>query len=115
MWLGDARSLDQDVVEHLLLGEADDLLHQVRLQGAADATVLHPNHRLVALDQVGVVDQVLVNVELRHVVDNDRALELLIVMFCLEDVFQQSCLARAKEATKQGDGNQVFPRCCGGL
>ena len=87
MGFGDTRSLDQDVVELLLLGEPHDLLHQIGLQGAADATVLHPNHCLLALDQVGVVDEALVNVEFRHVVDDDGTLEVFIVVLCLEDVF----------------------------
>ena len=36
--------LDQHVVEHLFLGQGDDLLHQVALQRAAEASVLHRNH-----------------------------------------------------------------------
>ena len=81
------------MVELLLLGETDDLLDEVGLECAADATVLHPHHCLLALDQVGVVDQALVDVELSHVVDNDSTLEVLVVMFRLKDVFEQGGLA----------------------
>ena len=57
-----------------------------------------------------MVDEALVNVEFRHVIDDDGTLEVIIVMFCLEDVFQQRCFARTEEATKQGDRNQVVSR-----
>ena len=104
----------ENVVKLLHLGEFDDLIAEVRLKSAADAAVLHPNHRLLALDQVCVVDQVLVNVQLRHVVDDDGALEVLVVMLGLEDVLEQGGLARPEEAAEQGDGNQavILSRCC---
>ena len=92
MRFGDPRSLDENVVELFLLSELDDLLHQVRLESAADTAVLHSHHGLIALDQRCFVNQSLVNVQLSHVVDNDGALELLLGMFGLQDVFQQSCL-----------------------
>ena len=75
-----------------LLSELDDLVHQVRLKSAADTTVLHPNHGLITLDQRCFVDQRLVNVQFGHVVDNDGALELLLGVLGLQDVFQQCCL-----------------------
>ena len=108
MGFGDTRSLDQDVVELLLLGEPDDLLHQIGLEGAADATVLHPNHRLLALDQVGVVDEALVDVEGGHVVDDDGALEVLVLVLGLQDVLHHGGLARAQEPAQQGHGQQVI-------
>ena len=77
------------------------------LQSAADAAVLHPYHGLVRLYQRRVVDQTLVYVELGHVVHNDGALEVLHVMLSLEDVLQQSCLARPEEPAQQRDGHQV--------
>ena len=106
--LGHARGLDQDIVELLLaLGELDDLLHQVGGEGATDATVLHPHHRLVALDQRGVVNQLLVDVELGHVVDDDGGLKVLDIVLRLEDVLQQRGLPRPEEAAKQRDRYQV--------
>ena len=77
------------------------------LQSAADAAVLHPDHGLVGLDQRRVVDQTLVDVELGHVVDDDGALEVLLVVLGLEDVFQQRGLARPQEAAEQRDGHQA--------
>ena len=43
-WLGHARGLYQHVVKLPLLGEGDDLVHQVGLEGAAETAVLHGNH-----------------------------------------------------------------------
>ena len=100
MRLRDTRGFNENVVEFLLLRQLDDLLHQVGLEGAADAAILHPDHGLVTLDQGGLVNQTLVNVELGHVVDNDGTLEILFIVFGLEDMFQQSCFPRTKEATK---------------
>ena len=109
MRLRDTRGFNENVVELLLLilSQLNDLLHQVGLQGAADAAVLHPNHRLVALDQGGLINEALVDVELCHVVDNDGTFEVLLLMFSLEDMLQQSCLAGAQEVAEQRDRYQV--------
>ena len=90
MRLRHSRSFNKDVVEHLLLGQSDDLLYKIVLQSAANTSVLHPNHGLVTLDQRGVVNQALVNVELGHVVDNHGSLEVFFSVLCLQDVLQQS-------------------------
>ena len=95
--------------ELLLLHQPDNLLDQVSLESAADAAVLHPHHRLVRLDQVRRVDQALVNVQLCHVVDNDRALEVCVLMLVLENVLEQSGFARAEEAAEKGDRNTAVP------
>ena len=101
MRLRHSRGFNENVVELLLaLSELDNLLDQVTLESAADATILHTNHRLITLDQRGVVDQTLVDVELRHVIDNDGTLEVLLLMLGFEDVLQQGRLAGAKEATE---------------
>ena len=101
MRLRHSRGFNENVVELLLaLGELDNLLDQVTLESAADATILHTNHRLVTLNQRGVVNQTLVDVELRHVIDNDGTLEVLLLMLGFEDVLQQGRLAGAEEATE---------------
>ena len=116
MGLGEARSLDHNVVELLLMGQVDNLVNQVRLLSTTYAAVLHPNHHLVALDQRCLVNQTLVNVELHHVVDNDGTVEVLLAMLGLENMLQQGCLPRSKEATEQGDRDQtIIPRCWGCL
>ena len=112
MGLGHTRGFNENVVELLLLilSQLDDLFHQVRLEAAADAAVLHPNHRLVALDQGGLINEALVDIELGHVIDNDGTFEVLLFMLSLQNMFQQSCFARPKEAAEERDGYQVLPR-----
>ena len=95
--------------ELLLLHQPDNLLHQVSLESAADAAVLHPHHRLVRLDQVRRVDQAFVNVQLRHVVHNDRALEVCVLVLVLENELEQSGFAGAEEAAEKGDRNTGVP------
>ena len=108
MRLRDARSFNKNVIEFLHLSQLDNLITQVRLEGAADAAVLHPDHGIVTLDQRRLVNETLINVELRHVVDNDGTIEVLFAMLGLQDVLQEGGLPRAKESTKQGDGHQVI-------
>ena len=69
---------------------------------------------LIALHQSRLIDQTLVDVEGGHVVDDDGALEVLVVVLGLEDVLKQGGLARPEEAAEQGDGNQavVLSLCC---
>ena len=110
MRLRHSRSFNQDVVEHLLLGQSNDLLYKIVLQSAANTSVLHPNHGLVTLDQGGVVDQALVNVELGHVVDNHGSLEVFFSVLGLQDVLQQSSFSRPKKSTQQGHRNLVRKR-----
>ena len=52
----------------------------------------------------------LVDVELGHVIDNDGTFEVLLFMLSLQNMFQQSCFARPKEAAEERDGYQVLPR-----
>ena len=105
--LGHARGLDQHVVELPLLGEGDDLVHQVGLQRAAEAAVLHGDH-LVALHQSRLVDQALVDVEGGHVVDDDGAPEGRVLVLGLQDVLHHGGLARPQEPAQQGHGDKVF-------
>ena len=59
---------------------------------------------LVTLDQSRLVDETLVDVEGRHVVDNDGALEVFLRMLRLQDVLQQSRLPGSQESAQKGDG-----------
>ena len=112
MGLRHTGGLDNDVVKLLLLCELDNLGDEIGLQRAADAAVLHSHHGLVTLDEAGLVDEALVNVDLRHVVDDDGALEFLLVMLCLQDVLQEGGLARAQEPAEQSHGNKVVSIRC---
>ena len=67
--------LDEVVVELLILGELDDLGDE--LQRAA--ALLDSNHKLVAMDKAAFVNQVLVNVSLRHAVDYKGTIEILLM------------------------------------
>ena len=124
--LGHARGLDQHVVELPLLGEGDDLVHQVGLKRAAEAAVLHGNHlgniflhlnifvscankiHLIALHQSRLIDQTLVDVEGGHVVDDDGAPEVLVLVLGLQDVLHHGGLARPQEPAQQGHGDKIF-------
>ena len=112
MGLGHTRGFNENVVELLLLilSQLDDLFHQVRLEAAADAAVLHPNHRLVALDQGGLINEALVDVELGHIVDNHGSLEVFFSVLGLKDMLQQSSFSRPKKSTQQGHRNLVRKR-----
>ena len=79
------------------------------MESAANTSVLHPNHGLVTLDQGGVVNQALVDVELGHVVDNDGTFEVLLLMFSLEDMLQQSCFPGPQKPAEKSDRDQVVP------
>ena len=60
------------------------------------------------LDEGGVVDEVLVDVELCHVVDDDGAPELLLGVLGLQDVLQQRRLPGAQKPAEQGHGDAVI-------
>ena len=107
MRLRHSRSFNKDVVEHLLLGQSNDLLYKIVLQSAANTSILHPNHILVTLDQGGLINQTLVNVKLGHVIDDDSSPEGLVLMFILEDVLEQGGLTRAKEPAEKSHWNLV--------
>ena len=74
----DARAFDEEVAEPVFPGEVDH--HEVFPQGAADAPVAHfhelflgPGQGVLALDEVGV------DVDLAHVADDDRDLEVVLL------------------------------------
>ena len=106
--LGDAAALDEDVVEALgprrELGELDE---EVLAERAADAAVLERDHLLLGVDERALVDdEVRVDVDLGHVVDDDRDPEARAV---LEHVLEQRRLARAEEARKHRHGQRPRP------
>ena len=104
--LADAAGFNQDVVEFPLLGEADDLLHQVGFQGAADAAVLEGNDAvLVLLHNAGsLFNEGGVDVHLANVVDDDGH---LVAGLIVQYVVHQGCLARSQIAGEQGDRNTI--------
>ena len=79
------------------------LLQKVIAESAADTAILHLHH--LFLDQVeaclGRFDELCVDVDRSHVVDNERDLEAVAVC---KHVVQERCLARPQEPAQEGDG-----------
>ena len=103
--LTDAAGLNQDIVEFVLLGEADDLLHQVGFQRAADAAVLEGDDAVLVLfhNARSFFDEGGIDIHLANVVDDDSH---LVASLVVQDVVHQGCLARSQIAGEQGDGNK---------
>ena len=101
--LGDAGAFDQQVIEAVGLGEAAHLGQQVVAQGAADAAVGHLDQGFLGGGELraAVADKVGVDVDLGHVVDDDRHAQPLAVG---ENGVEQRGLAGAEEAGEDGDG-----------
>ena len=66
---------------------------------------------LVALHEGGLVDETLVYVEGSHVVHDDGALEVLVLVLGLEDVLHHGGLARTQEPAQQRHGDKIFCAC----
>ena len=79
--LTNTRSLDQDVIELLLLYQAEDLLDQIGLESTADTAVLERYKVLVLfVDNAALLDQLSVNINLADIVDDDGDLIALLVV-----------------------------------
>ena len=90
-WLADARSLNNDVVKLLGIGQITQLKCQVIRKGAAEATVSKRNN--VAFFSVAAVfNKTSINVNLANVVDNDCCVNTFSVR---ENVVQNSGLTCA--------------------
>ena len=90
-WLADARSLNNDVVKLLGIGQITQLKCQVIRKGAAEATVGQRNN--VAFFSVATVfNKTSVNVNLANVIDNDCCVNTFSVR---ENVVQNSGLTCA--------------------
>jgi|GEM_PF-9468 len=99
--LGDSRGLDQQIVEAVLGGEAGDLDEEVLAQSAADAPVCHLDQLFGRAIQAGAAatDQVCVNVDLAHVVDDHgHPLAFAVGQHMVED----GGLASAEEPREHG-------------
>mmetsp|Transcript_45232 Transcript_45232/g.119833 ORF Transcript_45232/g.119833 Transcript_45232/m.119833 type:complete len:341 (+) Transcript_45232:319-1341(+) len=99
--LGDARALDEQIVEAPLERQLLDAIHEVLPQSAADAAVLQLDHLVLVLMQLhAVLQQLPVDVDGSHVIDKDcDALALTIV----QDVREERRLPRTQKSTQQGD------------
>jgi hypothetical protein len=73
--LADARALDHQVVERVLLAEALHSLEQVAAERAADAAVVQLDHLGLFMDKLRMLDLIRVEVDLAHVVHDDGHLQ----------------------------------------
>jgi len=108
--LGDRQRLahtggfNQQIIKAPFAREASDFLEQVLAQRAADAAVAHLDEFFLGAVQLraAALDERRVNVDLAHVVHDERDAHLLAVM---QNVIEQCRLARAEEAGQDGNGN----------
>ena len=105
----------REVVEASLGREPRDLHLQIRSQRAADASVRHLDERLLGSLEPGVagLHQLRVDVDLAHVVHDDRDAQALAIA---EDVIEERGLARPQEARENGHwqlGRHRMPRVRG--
>ncbi len=94
--LGDTCGLDEQVVEALLPGQLFNLDHQVFAKGTADAAVRHLHQPLFgAGERVFALNQLGINVDLAHVVNDHGHFQALLVV---QDVVEQGSLSGSEEA-----------------
>ena len=100
---GNAGRFDEQVIEASFAGEARDFLEQVVTQGAANAAVGHLDEFLLGAAEFGaaVADEFGVDVDLAHVIDDDRDAPAFAVV---EDVVEEGGFSGAEEAGEDGDG-----------
>ena len=95
----DARCLDDDVVKLLHLHQVGELLHQIHLQGAADAAVLQGHKRVVLLvHDAALLDKVGIDVHFSEVVHDDREAYALLI---LQNAVEQGRFSAAQISGEQ--------------
>ena len=105
----DPGRFDQQVIEAALVRQALHFLAQIVAQRAADAAVAEFDQLFLGARQLraAVADQRAVDVDLAHVVDDDRHPLALAVA---QHVIEQGGLAGAEETGKDGDGEARVAR-----
>ena len=79
--LADTRGLNDDIVELLLIDDIVELLHEIHLQRAADATVLKSYERVIPLtDDTAVLDERRVDVHLADIIDDNGKLNAFLIL-----------------------------------
>ena len=103
--LADAAGLDDDVVEALLACDVAQLLHEVHLQGAADAAVLQGHEVVVFLCyDTSLLNQVGIDIHFANIIDNHGKADAATVV---EDAIQERGLAATKVAGEEKDRDGV--------
>ncbi|MNS89077.1 hypothetical protein D3C72_1230770 [compost metagenome] len=100
--LADPGRFDQQVVVAVAVGQAPHLLQEIVAQRAADAAVAELHQRLFGATQLraAVANQLRIDVDLAHVVDDHRHPQAIAVA---QDLVEQGGLAGPKEAGEHGD------------
>ena len=102
-WLADTACLNYDIVEALHVYDFLQLLHEVHLQSAADATVLQGNERIVFLTyHATFLYQCRINVHLADIIYDDSELDTFLIC---QNLVEQGCLAAAQIACQKQDWN----------
>ena len=110
--LADTAGLNDDVVELLHGNDVVQLLYQIHLEGAADATVLQGDEAVVlSAHDAAFLDEVGVNVHFANIVDDNGETNAAAVG---EDAIQEGGFAAAQITREQQNGNVVFSHgvCC---
>ena len=98
-WLAYAACLDDDVVEAVELHDVVELLNEIHLERAADASVLQCHKALVLLaHNASLLDEAGININLTNVVDYNGKLD---VLFVSENVIYERCFSAAQVAREQ--------------
>ena len=105
----DAACFDDDVVELLECDDVIELLHEVHLECAADASVLQGDEAVVlSPDDASLLYEVGVDVHFPQVVDDNGKAYAATVC---EDAVQKCCLAAAQITCEQQHRNVIFHSC----
>ena len=105
---GDAGAFDQQIVEATLVGEPSHLLQKVVAQRAADAAIGEFDQLLFGTAELGLLaDQVRVDVDLAHVVDDHRDASSVAVV---EHVIQKRRLAGSEKSGQNRDWEAIVSR-----
>ena len=106
LWLANAAGFDDDVVELLEGDDVVELLHQVHLERATDASVLKGDQAVVLTpNDATLLDEVGIDVDLAYVVDYHGETDAATVR---EDSVEEGCLAATQVTREQQHRNVVF-------
>ena len=101
--LADSAGFDYNIVEAAVCGQLVELLHEIHLKGAADASVLEGDEAVVLLPyDSALLDQGGVHVDFAEVIDDHGELDTFSVG---EYAVQQSGLSAAEITGQQQDRN----------
>ena len=102
-WFADTRCFDNNIVETILVDQIVQLLDEVHLQGATDATVLQSYERVVVLtDDTTLLNEICIDIHFADIVDDNRKTNALLIG---QDAIEKGCLTTAQITGEQKDRN----------